>query len=151
LVSRGLPDFVSALEEGMQQDNSRPVNYPGLTQILTVVVALAISIGSAQAGTISTISSTVPANGDVNPYGIAQVPTSIGSLVAGNLLISNFNNSANLQGTGTTLVQITPTRSFSLFAHGTGCIAHRLGNRGQPAHHRRNLRHRASRMPDRVG
>jgi hypothetical protein len=31
-------------------------------------------------------------------------------------LISNFNNSANLQGTGTTIVQISPTGTVSLFA-----------------------------------
>ena len=65
---------------------------------------------------ISVIASTVPANGDVNPYGIARVPASSGSLVQGNILISNFNNSANLQGTGTTIVQIAPDGSSSLFA-----------------------------------
>jgi hypothetical protein len=54
------------------------------------------------------IATTVPANGDVNPYGIVTVPSSVGSLQRGNLLISNFNNSANLQGTGTTIVQIPP-------------------------------------------
>ena len=44
----------------------------------------------------------------MNPYGIVTVPSSVGSLMRGSLLISNFNNSENLQGTGTTLVQITP-------------------------------------------
>lgn len=67
-------------------------------------------------GSISIIASTVPANGDVNPYGIVVVPRSTGSLVEGNLLISNFNNSANLQGTGTTIVQISPRGTVSLFA-----------------------------------
>ncbi len=65
---------------------------------------------------ISVIASTVPANGDVNPYGIVRVPKSSGSLVAGNILISNFNSSANLQGTGTTIVQISPDGTTSLFA-----------------------------------
>jgi hypothetical protein len=65
---------------------------------------------------ISVIASTVPANGDINPYGIARVPASSGSLVQGNILISNFNSVANLQGTGTTLVQIAPDGSSSLFA-----------------------------------
>ena len=65
---------------------------------------------------ISTIASTVPANGDVNPYGIARIPKSSGSLVEGNILISNFNNSANLQGTGTTIVQVSPSGTASLFA-----------------------------------
>ncbi|HEY6372850.1 MAG TPA: hypothetical protein VIX37_19895 [Candidatus Sulfotelmatobacter sp.] len=65
---------------------------------------------------ISVIASTVPANEDVNPYGIVRVPRSSGSLVAGNILISNFNNSANLQGTGTTIVQIAPDGTTSSFA-----------------------------------
>jgi hypothetical protein len=62
------------------------------------------------------LASTVPANGDVNPYGVAVVPVSNGSLVANSILVSNFNNSANLQGTGSTIVQISPTGSQSLFA-----------------------------------
>ena len=66
--------------------------------------------------TVTTISSTIPSNGDVNPYGIFRVPRSVGRLVQGNILISNFNNSSNLQGTGTTLVQISPQGNFSLFA-----------------------------------
>src|SRR4029077_15975706 len=100
----------------MHKDKPLFVKSLDLTRILTIVLTVVLGIGSAHAATISTISSTVPANGDVNPYGIAQVPASIGSLVAGNLLISNFNSSANLQGTGTTLVQITPNGGFSLFA-----------------------------------
>jgi hypothetical protein len=58
----------------------------------------------------------VPANGDVNPYGIANVPSSAGSLVRGDILISNFNDSENLQGTGTTIVQVSPSGQVSLFA-----------------------------------
>lgn len=66
--------------------------------------------------TIATIASTIPLNGDLNPYGCAVVPRTIGNLVKGNILVSNFNNSANLQGTGTTIVQITPAGQQSLFA-----------------------------------
>jgi hypothetical protein len=35
------------------------------------------------------------------------VPASIGKLHAGDLLISNFNDKANNQGTGTTIVEST--------------------------------------------
>ena len=49
--------------------------------------------------------STVPDNGDVNPYGVAVVPSSHGALHQGDVLVSNFNDSANAQGTGTTIVQ----------------------------------------------
>ncbi len=66
--------------------------------------------------TITTLGSTVPSNGDVNPYGIVAVPRSEGALVRGDTLISNFNNEENLQGTGTTIVQVSPTGSLSLFA-----------------------------------
>ena len=66
--------------------------------------------------TVTEIGSTVPGNGDKNPYGIVTVPSSIGSLVRGDLLISNFNNMANQQGTGTTLVQVSPSGTQSLFA-----------------------------------
>lgn len=66
--------------------------------------------------TITVLNSTVPANGDVNPYGVALVPETKGSLVEGRFLISNFNNVMNQQGTGTTIVQIAPDGTFSQFA-----------------------------------
>jgi hypothetical protein len=62
------------------------------------------------------IGSTVPGNGDVNPYGIVTVPRSAGKLVRGDILISNFNNEGNEQGRGTTLVQLTPGGTKTLFA-----------------------------------
>jgi hypothetical protein len=88
----------------------------GHVRLAAVVLTMVIAAVGAQAHTITTISSTIPSNGDVNPYGLAVIPTSTGSLTAGNFLVSNFNNSQNLQGTGTTIVQISPTGSFSLFA-----------------------------------
>jgi hypothetical protein len=66
---------------------------------------------------LKTIASTVPHNGDVNPYGIFVVRHSTGRLHRGNVLISNFNNKANEQGTGHTIVQITPSGHRSLFAN----------------------------------
>ncbi len=84
-----------------------------------VVVAVAGAAGQSFIGsfnTITTVSTTVPTNGDVNPYGVAQVPASKGKLVKGRFLVSNFNNGANQQGTGTTIVQIAPNGTFSLFA-----------------------------------
>jgi hypothetical protein len=65
---------------------------------------------------IKTIGSTVPANGDVNPYGVAIVPATIGALEERSVLISNFNNTANLQGTGTTIDQIGPNGDVKTFA-----------------------------------
>ncbi len=66
---------------------------------------------------LKNIASTVPGNGDVNPYGIAVVRASQGREHRGSVLISNFNNSANLQGTGSTIVQVSPGGHQTLFAH----------------------------------
>jgi len=74
---------------------------------------------------VTTLASTVPGNGDVNPYGVAVIPRSTGNLWQGNILVSNFNDKANAQGTGTTIVEITPHGGVSLFAkvsrHLFGC------------------------------
>jgi DNA-binding beta-propeller fold protein YncE len=62
--------------------------------------------------------STVPSNGDVNPYGIAFVPAGFpsgGILRAGDVIVANFNNSGNLQGTGTTIVRVNANADPSLF------------------------------------
>jgi hypothetical protein len=62
--------------------------------------------------------STVPPNGDVNPYGVAILPHGFpggGNLHAGDVLVSNFNNAANVQGTGTTIVDISRSGSQSVF------------------------------------
>ena len=76
---------------------------------------------------LTQVASTVPANGDVNPYGVAVVPASGGRLTAGDILVSNFNDKANVQGTGTTIVQVSPAGRTSVFARisalpaGQGC------------------------------
>ena len=66
--------------------------------------------------TLSTIASTVPANGDVNPYGVAVIKHSTGKLHRGDVLVSNFNNSQNQQGTGTTIVEVSPGGTVTQFA-----------------------------------
>jgi hypothetical protein len=82
------------------------------------------SVLSKLAGTPNLIASTVPANGDQNPYGVAFVPNGIvpgGKLHAGNILVSNFNNATpptGLQGTGTTIVEIAPNGQQTLFFQG---------------------------------
>jgi hypothetical protein len=67
----------------------------------------------------SITATTIPSNGDVNPYGVAFVPGAFpagGSIAPGDLLVANFNNNSNQQGTGTTIVRISPTGSLSVFA-----------------------------------
>ena len=65
---------------------------------------------------ITVIASTVPANGDLNPYGIVEVKNTVGNLQRGHVLISNFNNSGNLQGLGTTIMDVAPDGSITTFA-----------------------------------
>ncbi len=69
------------------------------------------------------MASTVPSNGDVNPYGVAFIKdtfqTGAGPLKHGDILVSNFNNKNNLQGTGTTIVRIPASGSPTLFFQGT--------------------------------
>ena len=78
--------------------------------------ASALVAGSASASptfigglnTVTPIASTIPQNGDVNPYGVAFVPEGFpggGAISAGDVLVSNFNDNTNTQGTGTTIIQ----------------------------------------------
>jgi hypothetical protein len=66
--------------------------------------------------------STVPTNGDLNPYGVAFIKdnfqTGTGQLQHGDVLVSNFNNNQNLQGTGSTIVRFPATGSPSVFFAG---------------------------------
>jgi len=67
----------------------------------------------------SITASTVSPSGDLNPYGVAFVPhgfPSGGTIASGDVLVANFNNSGNTQGTGTTIVSISPAGQQSVFA-----------------------------------
>src|SRR5208282_869336 len=111
-----------------------------------------------------------PEAGDQNPYGVAVVPRSVGKLIQGNILVSNFNNvgappTGNLQGTGTSIVQYSPdVQTQTTFAEidastlpgacpgGVGRAADRMGDRRQSAdvrwndrHGRRGMSHRSRR------
>src|SRR5215471_600643 len=66
--------------------------------------------------TVNLIGSTVPARGDINPYGVAVIPQSVGLLKRGQILVSNFNNTGNQQGTGVTIVELSPDGVLSQFA-----------------------------------
>lgn len=106
------------------QNANRTRSALGPLLALALVVALSAS-GAAQASggrsflnslsQVTALVSTVPSNGDINPYGVAVAPVTTGALQQGNILVSNFNNSLNQQGTGSTIVQITPAGAVSLF------------------------------------
>ena len=64
-----------------------------------------------------TLASSVPDNGDQNPYALVVAPVSVGKIQKDDVLIDNFNNLSNLQGTGTTIVDYNPvTKRTSVFA-----------------------------------
>ena len=63
------------------------------------------------------LTSTIPENGDVNPYAVVVAPTSVGVIEKDDVLVDNFNNISNLQGTGTTIIRYRPsTKETKLFA-----------------------------------
>src|ERR1700727_1732304 len=94
--------------------------------ILSMVLAIAPFVSATASDTQgflesikkhSTLTSTVPDNGDQNPYAIVVAPVSVGKIQKNDVLIDNFNNLSNLQGLGTTIVDFNPsTRKTSLFA-----------------------------------
>jgi len=64
-----------------------------------------------------TLASMSPDNGDLNPYAVVVAPVSAGKVQKDDVLVDNFNNISNLQGTGTTIVDFNPTtKQTTLFA-----------------------------------
>jgi hypothetical protein len=112
----------------------KPIRRPAAAVAVAITATAGLLVGSgfltgtANAATTfigplnteTVVASTVPATGreagDVNPYGVAVVQRSTGSLTAGNVLVSNFNDANNVQGTGSTIVQVTPGGKQSVFA-----------------------------------
>jgi len=97
-------------------------------RLLIAASFLAVPVANAVAGqpdslleTIQqhiTLDSTVPGNGDLNPYAIVVAPVTSGSINEGDVLVDNFNDKSNLQGTGTTIVDYRPsTKHMTLFAN----------------------------------
>jgi hypothetical protein len=99
---------------------------PGLVLVLLGGWLTAAQAEDSLVGFLSThapavSASTVPARGDLNPYGVAFVPEEFpegGPASAGDVLIANFNGPGNAQGTGTTVVRITPAGGLSTFFAG---------------------------------
>ena len=102
----------AAQPPGRRERRPRRLGLLGLAAAaLLTVSGVALAANSSFIGPLShvtTVTSAVPHNGDINPYGIVTVPDTTGNLERGDLLISNFNNAANMQGTGTTIDEISP-------------------------------------------
>jgi sugar lactone lactonase YvrE len=80
------------------------------------------SPGSFLAGktTVTLLGSTTPPNGDTSPYAVWPVSRTIGSLKAGDILVDNFDNGSSDQGTGTTIVDVHPDGTTTVFADLSG-------------------------------
>lgn len=92
--------------------------------VISILVCSAVALAADNAFLPAPVRpvSTVPANGDGNPYGVAFVPPGFpagGTINPGDILVSNFNSSSNLQGTGTTIVDVPPTQPVFQFFGGS--------------------------------
>jgi len=111
---------------------------PCLTLLAVSCLALYAGMPAAQAQTTDAgaylatvhkhhlVTSTVPANGDQNPYAMVVAPVTAGAVQQGDLLVDNFNNRGNLQGTGSTIIDYRPatgqTSTFATIPHNLpGC------------------------------
>lgn len=83
-----------------------------------------------------TIGSAVnPVNGDVNPYGLDVAKITAGKIQAGDLVVCDFNNRSNIQGTGKSILVLHPvvgSKPVSIAGYGdlTGCDALALAPSG---------------------
>jgi hypothetical protein len=96
--------------------------WAGLGALLALATVPGVA-GAASDGYLSrihrftTLTSTVPDNGDQNPYAIVVAPVSAGSVQKDDVLVTNFNDHNNLQGLGSTIMRFRPsTQELATFA-----------------------------------
>jgi hypothetical protein len=113
--------FLRQLRSAASRIKPSLASVAGLVSAL-LIVSLAQPARAASPPIVPLQISTAPANGDLNPYGLAEVPSGFpeGSIRAGQLLVSNFNDMHNVQGKGTTIIAVSPgSGKTSLFFAGT--------------------------------
>lgn len=92
-VSPGMPG-----DTGMQQQTQTATSPIGLSDDVSVLEPLTRE---------RTVGSLVgPNTGDVNPYGLTVAPATAGTFDTGDMAVCDFNDKANVQGTGTEIVGI---------------------------------------------
>ncbi len=117
---------------------------PMQTTTATPVAIAAPTATPAALGLLATLSSqqiigsTIdPVNGDQNPYGLAIAPVTAGVQTQGDLVVCNFNDKANVQGNGTSIVVLHPapgSQPIHMIADPSlkGCSALVDGGTGNP-------------------
>jgi hypothetical protein len=116
---------MSSSDEAVKETSVHPrASLPTLRAAVAAVLWLwAASAAATPQGFLETIhrhvtlTSTVTDNGDLNPYAVIIAPVTKGKVQKDDVLVDNFNNISNLQGTGTTIVGFRPqTKQTYLFA-----------------------------------
>jgi len=80
--------------------------------LLTFAVAASPALAQSVLPALKThhlLTSTVPENGDQNPYALIVAPVTAGTVMKNDVLVDNFNNGGNLQGTGSTIIDYRPS------------------------------------------
>jgi hypothetical protein len=86
------------IQSGASAPQSAGQSYPGADYSILKVLTRERVIGS----------TVDPVHGQLNPYGLTVAPSTNGAFTKGDLVVCNFNNSANVQGTGYTIVGLHP-------------------------------------------
>ncbi len=99
------------------------LDIPRALALLAVLLAATTARADEPRGLLETIhrhitqSTTVTEDGDLNPYAVIVAPVTAGRIQKDDVLVDNFNNVSNLQGTGTTIVDYNPTtKKMTTFA-----------------------------------
>jgi hypothetical protein len=127
IIARAIPSDAAGQHEERSMFKTSRWKSVGAATALSLLVATGLSIQAShaegQAGFLETVhkhvtlTTTVPDNGDQNPYAIIVAPVSIGKIQKDDVLIDNFNDLSNLQGLGTTIVDYNPaTKKTTTFA-----------------------------------
>ncbi len=94
---------------------------PSLATSASPVAHISAMTGNINGLVDTVVASTVASNGDTNPYDLAVVPFSSGMLVAGDVLVADFNNAAGASGAGMSIVEINPhTGTSTTFYQNSG-------------------------------
>jgi hypothetical protein len=105
------------------RDKTSHAAFAGMAVFCLALTAMAVPAKADSGAFLSKIrkhellTSTSPDNGDQNPYALVVAPVSAGTVQKNDVLVDNFNNQGNLQGTGTTIVDYRPsTGQMTTFA-----------------------------------
>ena len=113
---RGGASRLRKLEQQQQYVQPATTSAPAAATESTTTATASHSVSRANEDVLDGRRRRSPRTATSTRTGSCLCRASTGKLHAGDLLVSNFNDKANNQGTGTTIVQLTPAGKQSLFA-----------------------------------